>query len=222
MRRFATATLAVLAATANAQDIKFDSEHNATTIIGSWASGSRNVTTGSGFADPTQMTFTYPAVSGVAYAFSEDYYYELSRYRFISNGSRPDCVTGTLVWAHGKYDLLNNGSIVLTPLGDGYQQVQSACEDGTNIIQDYNYTELFQSWRIFMDPTDGPKLHLFEFDGTPVAPLFQTSTTPVMLPTEKLRNTTSSSGTTVLNNNRSFMESCGEDVVEEEERGVER
>ena len=118
-------------------------------------------------------------------------------------GSRPDCVTGTLVWAHGKYDLLNNGSIVLTPLGDGYQQVQSACEDGTNIIQvspdvvsyennpvlsvtqDYNFTELFQSWRIFMDPTDGPKLHLFEFDGTPVAPLFQTSTTPNMLPTEK-------------------------------------
>ena len=61
-----------------------------------------------------------------------------------------------------------------------------------------------------MDPTDGPKLHLFEFDGTPVAPLFQTSTTPNMLPTEKLRNTTSSSGTTVLNEKRSFVESVSE------------
>ena len=56
-----------------------------------------------GFADPAQMTFTYPAVAGVAYALcasvsslshgqyllkrsSEDYFYELSRYRFISNG----------------------------------------------------------------------------------------------------------------------------------------
>ena len=47
MRRFASASLAVLAAVANAQDIKFDTEHNATTIIGSWASGSKNVTTGS-------------------------------------------------------------------------------------------------------------------------------------------------------------------------------
>ena len=66
---------------------------------------------------------------------------------------------------------------------------------------------MFQSWRIFLDSTDGPKLHLFEFDGTPVAPLFQTSTTPNMLPTEKLRNSSSSSGTTVLNEKRSFVES---------------
>ena len=43
----ASASLVALAAVANAQDIKFDSEHNATTIIGSWASGSKNVTTGS-------------------------------------------------------------------------------------------------------------------------------------------------------------------------------
>ena len=107
-------------------------------------------------------------------------------------GSHPDCITGTLVWAHGKYDLLNNGSIILTPMGDGFQQVQVACRPQDNFIQVctlprfyaavhnaypsrqiYNETEMFQSWRIFLDSTDGPKLHLFEFDGTPVAPLFQ-------------------------------------------------
>ena len=47
MLALASASLVALAAVANAQDIKFDSEHNATTIIGSWASGSKNVTTGS-------------------------------------------------------------------------------------------------------------------------------------------------------------------------------
>ena len=94
------------------------------------------------------------------------------------------------------------------------------------VMQDYNYTELFQSWRIFLDPSDGPKLHLFEFDGTPVAPLFQVvrpilsaikevtnadlrlqSATPNMLPTQVLRNVTESdpsAGTTVLNQKRSL------------------
>ncbi|KAI0036296.1 chaperone for protein-folding within the ER, fungal-domain-containing protein, partial [Vararia minispora EC-137] len=171
-------------------DINFDQAHNATTIYGSWSSGSRNVTTGSAFANPAQMSFTYPATAGVAYAFSQDGFYELSRYRFVSNGSHPNCITGTLVWAHGNYLLLNNGSIVLVPLGDGFQQVQSACAAESNFIQVYNQTELFLSWRIFMDPNDGPKLHLFQFDGSPVAPLFQTSSTPNMLPTTLLRNTT--------------------------------
>jgi len=204
---FATAIIfAAVAPSALAQAIKYDPEHNVTTIVGSWASGSRNVTTGAGFANPAQMTFTYPAVAGVAYAFSDDGFYELSRYRFISNGSHPNCITGTLIWAHGNYDLVSNGSIILTPFGDGFQQVQSGCEAQTNFIQLYNTTELFQSWRIFQDVNDGPKLHLFEFDGTPVAPLFQTSSTPNMLPTQLLRNTTTdaSTGTTVLNLKRSL------------------
>jgi hypothetical protein len=65
--------------------IVYDSIHNATTIVGSWASGSRNVSTGAvrhydlptcaprlisvqGFANPAQMSFTYPATAGVAYS----------------------------------------------------------------------------------------------------------------------------------------------------------
>ena len=41
-----------------------------------------------------------------------------------------------------------------------------------------------------MDPVDGPKLHLYRFDGSPVAPTFQLSATPEMLPTQLLRNVT--------------------------------
>lgn len=83
----------------------------------------------------------------------------------------------------------------MTPFGDGYQQIQDTCAAVSNFIEDYNYTELYQSWRIFTDPTDGYKLHLFEFDGSPVAPQFQVSASPNMLPTRNLRNTTTSNST---------------------------
>jgi len=43
-------------------------------------------------------------------------------------------------------------------------------------------------WQIFKDPTTGFKLHLFQYDGSPLAPQFQLSTTPNMLPTQLLRN----------------------------------
>ena len=83
-----------------------------------------------------------------------------------------------------------NGSIVMTPNGDGYQQIQDPCAAVSNFVENYNLTELYQSWQIFQDPVDGYKLHLFQFDGSPVAPQFQVSVTPIMLPTTKLRNVT--------------------------------
>ena len=109
-----------------------------------------------------------------------------------SAASEPNCIIGTVVWVHGTYELADNGSIVLTPAGDGYQQVQAPCAATSNFIQNYNFTELMQSWQIFMDPTDGPKLHLFQFDGSPVAPLFQLSAEPNMLPKQVLRNVSGS------------------------------
>jgi len=48
----------------------------------------------------------------------------------------------------------------------------------------------YMGWRIFQDPVAGYKLHLFMWDGTPVAPMFHVSTTPNMLPTKLLRNVT--------------------------------
>ena len=119
-----------------------------------------------------------------------DGYYEVARYRFTANATQPSCITGVLNWAHGTYDLLSNGSMVFNPFGDGYQLVQDPCAAESAIIENFNYTELYQSWRIFQDTTDGYKLHLFEFDGSPVAPQFQVSAEPNMLPTQVLRNVT--------------------------------
>jgi hypothetical protein len=78
----------------------------------------------------------------------------------------------------------------MVPFGDGYQQIQDPCAAVSNFIENYNRTELYQSWQIFTDATTGYKLHLFRYDGSPVAPLFQVSPTPNMLPTQMLRNVT--------------------------------
>jgi hypothetical protein len=96
-------------------------------------------------------------------------------------------------WVHGMYTLQPNGSITMIPFDDdGFQQIQDPCAAVSNFIETYNDTELYQSWRIFQDPTTGYKLHLFQFDGSPLAPMFQLSTTPNMLPTQQIRNTTAS------------------------------
>jgi hypothetical protein len=78
----------------------------------------------------------------------------------------------------------------MTPFGDGYQLIQDPCAAESSVIENYNFTELYQSWRIFQDLQDGYKLHLFQFDGAPVSPQFQVSPQPNMLPTQMLRNVT--------------------------------
>lgn len=92
-------------------------------------------------------------------------------------------------------NLLSNGSILLTPVGDGYQQIESPCAARSNFIEAYNDTELYMSWQIFVDAVDGYKLHMFEADGTPVVPMRQLSVSPNMLPNQRLHSVTT---TTVL------------------------
>lgn len=159
------------------------------TLIGTWSSGSKRVTTGPDFANPVNMTFNYPKTTGISYSFT-DTFYEVSRYRFTSNGSEPTCITGTIGWSHGNYTLNPNGSMTLYPFPDGFQQIQDPCAAvSENFIENYMITqELYQNWQIFIDPSQGPKLHLFQFDGAPLAPMFKISQTPNMFPTQLLRN----------------------------------
>jgi hypothetical protein len=180
-------TLAV-ASTSLAQ-VDFGSTHNVTKITGTWSSGSMAVRTGAGFAHPANTSFTYPRTTGISYSFSDDGFYEVARYRFKGNGSEPTCIVGIISWVHGKYSLLANGSIVLVPMGDGYQQIQDPCAAQSNFIEFYNHTELYQSWSIFEDTdTSNYQLRLYQFDGAPLAPQTLVSATPNMLPTQLLRN----------------------------------
>jgi len=177
-----------------AQDIVYDSIHNVTTLLGTWSSGSGNVRTGVGFANPINFTFNYPATTGISYSFTTDVlsdgsagYFEEAQYRFTGNGSQPTCIIGIVQWQHGTYQLLPNGSMVLNPFAsDGRQQVQDMCAANSNIIQQFNQTTLFSSWRIFQDPQRGPKLQLYMFNGAPDSPMYLVSPTPNMLPTTVL------------------------------------
>ncbi|KAI8986171.1 chaperone for protein-folding within the ER, fungal-domain-containing protein [Trametes punicea] len=184
-----TFALAAIPPVLSQQPIVYDSAHNVTPIIGTWASGSKNVVTGQ-FANPANLTFNYPPTTGMSFSFADNGWYEVARYRFNGNGSQPQCITGVLNWHHGIYQLLDNGSIVLIPNGDGYQQIQDPCAAQSDFIELYNDTELYQSWQIYQDPTDGLKLQLFQFDGSPLPPQSLVFNPPNMLPNAQLRNVT--------------------------------
>jgi hypothetical protein len=105
----------------------------------------------------------------------------------VSNGSQPNCIQGVLVWQHGTYQWLSNGSIVGDPFAvDGRIQIQDPCAAQSNVILQFNTTLLFSSWRIFSDPQRGPKLQLYAFDGSPMSPMFLKATPPNMMPTQTL------------------------------------
>ncbi|CAE6490120.1 unnamed protein product [Rhizoctonia solani] len=170
-----------------AQDVVYDAIHNATSIQGTWSSGSQHVVTGPGFANPLNSSFIYPSTAGISYSFTNDGFWEQALYRFEGNASMPNCIKGIVIFQHGTYELNTNGSITLTPFGkDGRIQVQDPCAAVSNVITLYNQTEYMVQWRIFRDATYGPKLHLFQYDGAPLAPMFQVYETPNMLPTREL------------------------------------
>ncbi len=89
---------------------------------------------------------------------------------------------------HGTFTEETNGSLVLTPNGDGYQQVQDACAAVSNFIENTNVTIYIPWWTIGQDTDKGFTLKLQKYDLTYYAPFYQISTTPEMLPTQKLRN----------------------------------
>lgn len=118
----------------------------------------------------------------------------------VSNGTEPRCIQGTVLWQHGSWDYLSNGSIVLTPISiDGRLQVQDPCAAQSNVIFQFNTTVLISSWRIFSDPQRGPKLQMYQYDGSPYSPMYLIAQPPNMLPTETLSANLSISGDGVLN-----------------------
>ena len=116
---------------------------------------------------------------------------------FPPTGSYPNCPTTVLNWAHGLLTLEPNGSIVLTPVGDGYQRIEDPCAARSDFTEVYNDTELYIQWQIITDPVLGPELTMYQFDGSPYPPLRLLSATPNMLPTQRLRNPPTPS-TTIL------------------------
>lgn len=100
-------------------------------------------------------------------------------------------------WQHGTYSLPGNGSIVMTPFGvDGRQLTSSPCQYDNAVYIRYTQPELFKSYQVQTDPYHNvQRLNLYQFDGSPMQPMYLAASPPQMLPTQTLNPTSSASAT---------------------------
>jgi hypothetical protein len=164
---------------------------DASSLVGTWSSKSNTVFTGPGFYDPVDELLIEPALPGISYSFTDDGYWEEAIYQVSANPQNHSCPTGALTFQHGTYEVLSNGSLVLTPFSvDGRQLVSQPCKDKFSTYSRYNQTELYIEFTVIVDPYHGRyKLTLYQWDGTPTQPLYLAYRPALMLPTETLNPT---------------------------------
>ncbi|EAS29422.1 protein ROT1 [Coccidioides immitis RS] len=166
-------------------------------LTGTWATKSRKVVTGPAFYDPAEDRFQEPENTGISYSFTEDGYFEEAYFRAIPNPTKPSCASAMMQFQHGKYSVESNGSLVLTPFAvDGRQLISSPCKSEGSMYFRFNQTEVFKRYEVLTDPFHNVKrLNLYQFDGTPMNPMFLVFDPPQMLPTETLNPTAQASAT---------------------------
>lgn len=142
------------------------------------------------FYNPINTTFTVPQSSGISYSFTDDGYWEEALYIYVTNPSKPECVSAQLIWQHGTYEIAANDSLILTAFnGDGRQQVSDRCAENSDTSSYYYQSELMNGWYITRDTHYGESayfLQMYAYDGTLKPGMWQTYNPPEMLPTEKL------------------------------------
>ncbi len=164
--------------------------------MGTWSSGSQNVTTGlEFFINPITQEFTLPATTGISYSFTDDGFFEESRYQFTSNAVTNRCFKASLICSTALYQFHTNGSITLTPFpADGYVQVLDPCGAQTSSIYHYSEFELISSWYNYQDNhpgfmptgTSAYALQMQQFDGSKMPLMWLRNRPPNMLPTKQL------------------------------------
>ncbi|WPG99549.1 Hypothetical protein R9X50_00236600 [Acrodontium crateriforme] len=173
------------------------SEQYPAQLVGTWSTKSNQTLTGPGFYDPLNEELIEPSHTGISYSFTADGHYEEAYYRAIANPVNPNCPSGIMQWQHGTYSQASNGSLILQPIGiDGRQLLSSPCQYKNSIYTRYNQSELFKSWSQYTDPYHNiPRLDLYKFDGSPLAPMYLAYKPPQMLPTTTLHSSaTATSG----------------------------
>lgn len=170
-------------------------------LEGTWTSKSHQVYTGSGFYDPIDELLIEPSLPGISFSFTKDGYWEEARYIVNPNPKNPACPTAIMIYQHGTYSFnSNNGSLMMYPFAsDGRQLLSDPCnDDGVSIYTRYQNINVIKWFLMEFDDYHGcDKLTLYEFDGSPMQPMYIAYKPPVMLPTQVL-NPTAAADTGVL------------------------
>lgn len=174
---------------------------NDLSIVGTWSSKSNQVFTGPGFYDPIDELLIEPSLPGISYSFSSDGWFEEATYQVSGNPKDPKCPTAAITFQHGHYKFYSNGSLILNPINsDGRQLVSDPCnDDGVSTYSRYAQQEIMRNYLVVFDDYHGIyKLLLWEFDGTPMQPLYLAYKPPMMLPKETLNPVDTSNSNSII------------------------
>lgn len=164
-------------------------------LEGTWTSKSHQVYTGSEFYDPIDELLIEPSLPGISFSFTSDGYWEEARYIVTPNPKDPSCPQAIMIYQHGTYSFSStNGSLMLYPFAsDGRQLLSDPCNDsGTSTYSRYQNINVVKWFLVEFDEYNGcNKLTLYQYDGSPMQPMYIAYKPPVMLPTQVLNPTSS-------------------------------
>lgn len=166
-----------------------------TQLVGTWSTKSAKVITGPGFYNPINDSFIEPSHTGISYSFTADGFYEEAYYRAVANPTNPKCPQAIMQFQHGTVVMNSDLSLSLTPFEvDGRQLFSDPCTGDTATYTRYNQSETMAKWQVYTDPyTKLTRLDLYQFDGSPLNPLFLAYSPPQMLPTVTMNPTSTAS-----------------------------
>lgn len=73
---------------------------------------------------------------------------------------------------------------------DGRQLLSDPCKSSESVYSRYNQTITMLKWAVYVDPYHGRyRLDLYQFDGSPLPPLYLAYKPPMMLPTMTMNPT---------------------------------
>lgn len=153
------------------------------------------------FYDPINDEFIEPEHTGISYSFTADGHFEEAFYRALSDPVKPQCPQGLMQWQHGQYFVNATGSLFTLPIKvDGRQLISNPCQGSNALFMRYNTSELFEKYSVSIDEYHNvQRLDLYQWDGTPMNPMYMVYTPPQILPTTTLNplvTSTAGSGAT--------------------------